>query len=47
MADVVYLVGNHCILQKENLRQAVLEGNKEAEKQYQDILIKHNRQVSN
>jgi len=35
------------IAQKENLRQAVLAGNKNAEKQYQDIHIQHSREVGN
>ena len=34
------------IASKENLRQAVLERNKDAEKQYQDILIQHNKEVN-
>ncbi len=35
------------IAQKENLRQAILQGNKDAEKQYQDIHIQHIREVNN
>ncbi len=35
------------IAEKENLRQAVLAGDKDAETQYQDILIQHHRQVDN
>ena len=45
--DIYCRLSPEAIAQKENLRQGVLEGNKEAEKQYQDILIKHNRQLSN
>ncbi len=35
------------IAEKENLRQAVLAGDKEAEKKYQDIHIQHNREIGN
>ncbi|ABG51001.1 conserved hypothetical protein [Trichodesmium erythraeum IMS101] len=45
--DIYCKLPPEAIASKENLRQAVLEGNKNAEKQYQDILIKHNREVGN
>ena len=35
------------IAEKENLRQAVLQGNKDAEKKYQDLHIQHSREVNN
>lgn len=35
------------IAQKESLRKATLAGDKTAEKQYQEILIQHNREVGN
>ncbi len=35
------------IAQKENLRQAALNGNREAEREYKDLLIQHAREVGN
>ena len=43
--DIYCRLSSELIASKENLRQAVLGGNKDAEKQYQDILIQHNREV--
>ncbi|NEP79560.1 MAG: hypothetical protein F6K39_16140 [Okeania sp. SIO3B3] len=45
--DAYCRLSPEAIATKENLRQAVLTGNKEAEKQYQDILIQQGREVNN
>lgn len=45
--DAYCRLSPEAIAQKENLRQAVLAGNKEAEKKYQNILLQHNREVGN
>ncbi|NEQ36078.1 MAG: hypothetical protein F6K40_07185 [Okeania sp. SIO3I5] len=45
--DIYCRLSPEAIAEKENLRQAVLAGNKDAEKQYQDIHIQHSREVNN
>lgn len=45
--DAYCRLSSEAIAQKENLRQAALKGDKNAEKQYQDLLIQHNREVGN
>ncbi|MGD1716466.1 hypothetical protein [Hydrocoleum sp. CS-953] len=45
--DIYCRLSPEAIAEKENLRQAVLGGDKDAEKQYQDIHIQHSREVGN
>ncbi|MGK7920292.1 MAG: hypothetical protein AB4080_09855 [Trichodesmium sp.] len=45
--DAYCRLSAEAIAQKENLRLAALKGDKNAEKQYQDILIQHSREVGN
>ncbi|MGD1808009.1 hypothetical protein ACP6PL_21600 [Dapis sp. BLCC M126] len=45
--DIYCRLSPEAIAEKENLRQAVLGGDKDAEKQYQDIHIQHSRAVGN
>ncbi len=45
--DIYCRLSPEAIAEKENLRQAVLGGNKDAEKQYQNIHIQHSREVGN